>query len=692
MQDVLNQPLLAGRSISEEAYLKLCKGKRNHEFILFGDNTLECLTLLNPLVNPETYLNFIAIVHLPLDQPIYVFELPNYELISVKVSGSYTNWNLPSAVAELINRYDLPDFALFSLSNKKVIVAGELTETASVGNSQWQRELRKIAAAELGVPFIYQTVYSGKDDSRNTIREPTSLLVYNAMLYTIRYRVSSHVLFIESNNSDSVTRSRINPLNTSTISNLLASHLVESSIGDSSFRTSTEKLIYRKMLEFLTEPKYRSDGTLAVGPRLNTEYPCAPKEISKTILDNPSKYVDELIDYLRVKNSNSSQFLNRYPWAETSSKMMKPWTDKKTMDGIEELFRFVDKHKKPELVAPLSKFSVGIARTSVITDYLSTKSESKDLIDKLSKYEETLVVPVLLHKKNYGNFQYCKDPYAGNTAAFCELLGYDTSGKKIRGIFAFCVSENPEGFDFHDKYATNLYRSIAKYSDGIILDNRKIISEFRHYKSEYENYIYKNLLEVDSSYTTEDSGLTSTYVQLSNKISRWRVCMISIHHSSWQQVQIANIRNELKMGKIGRDEAKIDLLMQDSKSRFLVAEGKKSYSNFFSSPQEINKIKQALKNIFKTIDHLYSSKNNIKITSLICMLDVPTSNSELFLEQERQKILESIKLGHVSEITDNDFVVIGVYVLNRKTHFELFFSSNFDKELASILSEDFGIK
>jgi len=692
MQDVLNQPLLVGRSISEAAYRRLCEGKKNNEYVLYGDNTLECLTLLNPLVGPETLLNFVGIVHLPLDQPIYVFELPNLELVSVKVCGSYTNWQLPSSVAELITRYDLPDFALYNLSSEKVIFAGELTETASVGNSQWQRELRKIAAAELKVPFIYQTVYSGKDDSLDTIREPTSLLVYNAMIYSIRYQVASQVLFIESSNSDSTTRERKNPLDSSTVSNLLASHLIESSTGDSKSRAETEKLIYEKMLEFLAEPKFRRGGTLAAGPRLHGDYPCAPKAISESILTNPSKYADELLVFLSQSSKENSQFLKKYPWAEISKEKLMPWTDKKTMDQIEELFKYVEENRKPEIVAPLSKFSVGIAKTSVIVDYLRSKLGSDALIAKLSKYEETLVVPVLLHKKNYGNFQYCKDPYAGNTAAFCELLGYDTSGNKIRGIFAFCVSENPAGFDFHQKYATNLYRSIAKYSDGIILDNKQIITEFKEYIANFENHKYANLLEIEPSNTTEDSGLTSTYLQLSNKIGGWRVCMISIHHSSWQQVQILDVNDDLRTGKIGRNDSKVDLLMQNNDEIFFIGEGKRSYSNFFSSTQEKLKIHKAFKNIFKTIDDLYASSKNVKITSLICMLDVPDSNSDFFLDQEKRKIEESIKLGHISEITEEEFVVIGVYVLNRKTSFELFFSQGFNKDIEKNLRENFGSK
>ena len=693
MQDALNQPLLVGNTISASKYEDICKNRKNHQFVLYGDNTLECLTLLNPLVDPSTLLNFKAIVHLPLDQPIYLFELPNNELASVKVCGSYTNWNLPRPVSELINRYDLPDFALFSLDSQQVIFAGELTETASVGNSQWQRELRKIAAAELGIPFIYQTVYSGKDDSQDTIREPTSLLVYNAMLYSIRYKVPSQVLFIEPNIEDSITRLRERPLDTSAISNLLASHIIEKTIGNSDLRKTTEKLIFQKMIEFLSEPKYRSGGSYSAEPRIKADYPCAPKEVTNLVLKEYDNYLDELSLYFRDEHNAPDEFVTRFPWGNVNYSDMKKWTDKKSMDYISKLFNFIDKKKLPEAVAPLSKFSVGIVKTKVLSEYLKEKSspENEKLLEKIKSFDETLIVPVLLHKKNYGNFQYCKDPYAGNTAAFCELLGFDTKGSKTRGIVSFCVSENPEGFDFHQKYATNLYRSIAKYSDGIIMNSFESISTFKDYKPVYEEHIYSNLLELSASNTTEDSGLTSTYVQLTNNVGGWRVCMIAIHHSSWQQVRIRNTHGELVTAKIGRNEAKVDLVLQDDHFSFLAAEGKRAYSNFFSSAQEKTKIRKAFSNIFKTIDELYGSRKNIKITSLICMLDVPNENSEFFLEQEKRKINESIKLGHISEITDEEFVVIGVYVIKQETRFELFFSSAFDNELKSLIQKNFSL-
>ena len=690
MQDSLNQPLLTGKSISEKEYFELSKSRKNHEFVLFGDNTLECLTLLNPLVNPDTYLEFIALVHLPLDQPIYVFELPNQDLVSVKVAGSYTNWKLPREVAQIVYRYDLPDFVLFSVKSQKVIFAGELTETASVGNSQWQRELRKIAAAELKIPFIYQTVYSGKDDSQDTIREPTSLLVYNAMLYSIRYKVPSLVLFIEPNIENSVTRKRIDSLDTSAISNLLAGHLIQESTGNAKLRQKLEETIYEKMLDYLAEPKFKAGGNLDNKPRLFVDYPCAPKEVSSLVDGPSSEYASAITQFLSDEKS-VNDFPKKYPWGDEQIELMKPWTDKRSMDYISTMFEYLEKKNLNTPIAPLGKFSVGIVKSSHLVKFLQEKcsGEVGTLVEKVSGYDETLIVPVLLHKKNYGSYQYCKDPYAGNTAAFSELLGFDTLGEKKRGILAYCVSENPEGFDLHQKYATNLYRSIAKYSDGILLDGKKIISKFKPFLPEFESNDLKSLLELQPINATEDSGLTSTYVQLTNVIGGWRVCMIAIHHSSWQQIRIRNKNGVLNTAKIGRNDAKVDLVLQDTESTFLAAEGKRTYSDFFSSIQEKNKIGKAFENVFQLIDNLFETSQSTKITTFICLLDVPEVNSKYFLEQEKRKISESIRLGHISEIVDGEFVVIGVYVNQRITKFELFFSNSFNRDLREQLGEMF---
>jgi hypothetical protein len=133
----------------------------------------------------------------------------------------------------------------------------------------------------------------------------------------------------------------------------------------------------------------------------------------------------------------------------------------------------------------------------------------------------------------------------------------------------------------------------------------------------------------------------------------------------------------------------VDLVLQDTESTFLAAEGKRTYSDFFSSIQEKIKIGKAFENVFQLIDNLFETSQSTKITTFICLLDVPEVNSKYFLEQEKRKISESIRLGHISEIVDGEFVVIGVYVNQRITKFELFFSNSFNRDLREQLGEMF---
>jgi hypothetical protein len=472
---------------------------------------------------------------------------------------------------------------------------------------------------------------------------------------------------------------------------LLAGYLIQSAIGEEKFRREIEASIYEKMIEFVVEPKYRSNGDLGEDPRVEVEYPCAPTSILHALIHQSEEFVNQLSRYINNDKNATSSFLEKFPIGEERKNLFKIWTDKRQMEYLEDLFDFIDKKKLPKLVAPLSKFSVGVIQSSVLVQYLESKcqGELNDLLQKIAPYDETLIVPVLLHKKNYGRFQYCKDPYAGNTAAFCELLGFDTSGQKKRGIVAYCVSENPADFDFHEKYATNLYRSIAKYSDAIVLSSKEVISNFKPYLQVFEPNRIEKLSLMEPINITEDSGLTSTYVQLTNLVGGWNVCMIAIHHSSWQQIRVRSQQNDLQTAKIGRNDAKVDLVLQDDTSSFLVAEGKRTYGDFFQSEQEKEKISQAFLNIYELIDNLFGTPNNHKITAFICLLDVPKVNSDFFLGKERQKIQESIKLGHLSEITDQEFVLIGVYVLNRQTKFELFFSSDFDSNVKQRLTKAF---
>jgi hypothetical protein len=684
MQDVNNQPLLRGNSRSLADHHEFVSGKVNYEFVLFGDNILECLTLLNPAVEQSDIWQFEYVVYEPIDQPIYVFTSTSGKVISVKACGVYSNWPLPEKVSDLIYRYDLPDFVLYNLGDDKVVFAGEFTETASVGNSQWQRELRKIAAAELGVPFIYQTVYSGKDDRQNTIREPTSLLAYNAFMYSIRYRVSSLVFFIEPNIESSRTRNRPGALPSNLISRLFAAYIMNEIGEQPDLHLQIEAEIFVSMADYLKESKFSRAGVVGKQPRLLVDLPCVNRSVQDALLSNTNNFVEELTGYLYDATKDKSVFSRKYDFSQFENLKLKNWTDKKNTSYIKDLFDFIDKEGLPKAVAPLSKFAAGVVESSSVLKFLSETDYkvSGSALESLKLYPETAVVPIYFHKLNNGSLQFTKDPYAGNTAAFSELLGFDGEGKRKRAILAYCVSSNPSGFDLHTKNETNIYRSVAKYADLLIMDTKEAIHEFKPPLKTYQTHVLKSISQVVPLNTTEDMGVVSSYLQMGVIGSDWDVCMIAIHHSSWQQIRIRDKSNFLDTAKIGRNDSKVDLVMQSPDNLFLAAEGKKRYSDFFRTPAERDKIEAAFNNIRGVIDDLFKEDVEHKIVAFICLLDVPEVDSEFFLDSEVQRIRASIAAGHLDKLANQDFVVIGSYVLNGVSKFELFFSSGFAVDLS----------
>ena len=171
--------------------------------------------------------------------------------------------------------------------------------------------------------------------------------------------------------------------------------------------------------------------------------------------------------------------------------------------------------------------------------------------------------------------------------------------------------------------------------------------------------------------------------------SDWDVCMIAIHHSSWQQIRIRDKSNFLDTAKIGRNDSKVDLVMQSPDNVFFAAEGKRKYTDFFSSIDERTKIEAAFNNIRSVIDVLYKSTVNEKIVSFICLLDVPEVDSKFFLDLEKQKIQASISSGHLDKLANQEFVVVGYFTLKGVSNFQLFFSKNFPSIFRTRLEEIF---
>ncbi len=192
--------------------------KRNpYCFLIYSDNILESINILDLLAKNNPFLQIIGVSYEPIDQPIYLFkEQKNRKHICIKVLGRYENWNLPLEISDLINFIDKPDFVIVDEEKNKEVFVGETTGTANVGNSQWQREGRKISAALKRIPMIYQTYYSGTDrsmfsreeidkgEAQGQVRQPTSLQVINHFIYSFRYRVPSCVVYYPNPEYDSL--------------------------------------------------------------------------------------------------------------------------------------------------------------------------------------------------------------------------------------------------------------------------------------------------------------------------------------------------------------------------------------------------------------------------------------------------------------------------------------------------------
>ena len=236
----------------------------------------------------------------------------------------------------------------------------------------------------------------------------------------------------------------------------------------------------------------------------------------------------------------------------------------------------------------------------------------------------------------------------------------------------------PDDFNLHAKKETNIYRSVAKYSDVLVMDTGELITEFVDPERVHKVTQLKSIDDLRAQNMTEDMAVVSTYLKMGAINSNWEVCMIAIHHSSWQQIRVRDKSGSLVTEKVGRNSSKIDLILQNS-DKFFAVEGKRDVSDFFSSKKELSKIQVAFDNARASLDNLFGSKNNTKIVAFVCLLDVPAKNSDLALEREIRRINQSISNGEFNQMAGQEFVLVGVYLSGNSTQFQLFFSKGFDQ-------------
>lgn len=684
MQSNLVNPRLAGTTIKTmDDFHEL---KNIHEFILYGDNILEGITLLNDMTQTDDILSLYGVIYEPIDQPIYLFQDEKSEIYAIKICGCYSKWKLPKEVTNLIEYIDLPDYIFYSIEKERVIIAGENTETASVGNSQWQREGRKLGAAKYHIPFIYQTFYSGKDESQDTIREPSSLQVYNQLIYSIRYRVPSLVAYFENNFEGAKTRNRTPEDCKDLFSKYLKTSLVASVREDYvEKRKGLEKEFFEHMINYLKEPKYDCHNISGKQPRLKKDFPVINDNVSNGLLNDTCDFAELLVDYIYNDNSD---FISKYPIDDIVEENMKPWAGYNNKQWIAELIAYLTKsgNKPYSYISGQSK--VGFAKTAPCKNYLLEKfpAQSTEIYAKLDdkKFSECIIMPLRIHKKSNGNLTFSPDPESGEIAAFGELFGYNYKGEKIRPVIGYVIVETPTNFKFADKVGTKLYKSIFEYVDVIVFNNKTLLTEYP-YTYPTSNYNPVSIEKECPLELTEEMNVVSTYLNLSTIRSDWRLCFIHTHHSSWQQLVVHNPEQDIQH-KIDRVFTKPDLIMQDKGWHFMIAEGKDHYMDLLRD----KKIQTAMQNSAKIIDDL-CKVDHTKFNAFIYNFSTPTVDPMFYVEREIGTVEEAIKRGHFKQVAyESDFVVIMVYLdQNRKTKFKLMYSPNFNANLKSQLDNEF---
>ena len=692
MRDILVNNLITDAVIiSTEEYAELTQKYVIYEYILYSDNILEGITLLNYISQNPTEISLFRVVYQPNSQPIYIFSHNNSKtLFAIKICGAFDKWRLPEEVGKIVDFIDLPDYIFYSITGKRVILAGENTETASVGNSQWQREGRKIGAALRGVPFIYQTFYSGKDESQGAIREPNSLQVYNQILYTVRYKTPSFIAYFENNFDGAKTRQR-EPIDAT---NLFCRY-IEAVIVNDALQTKgslvaiydLEEQFLQHMLSYLAEGKFGRKGVDKT-PRLSKDFQIINNSVYQAIISNSQTLSTDIVAYIHGL-MDKEKFFTKYPFDSINTERLVYWSGYNDKQYIQEFIGHLRQNNQSIKSYKKGVSKIGIAPTIAVLNFFKDKFPEKSALftEKLNPelYSEVIIMPLRVHKKSNNSLMFSPDPESGEIVAFAELFGKNCVGQKIRPIVGYVIVETPQNFNFESEKGTKLYKAVGRYIDLLIFDNKTIYTDFE--TSEYQSdFVPQSIHDVTPLSNTEEMAVVSTYLNLSTISSDWKLCFIHTHHSSWQQMVVHKEDGAEIQHKIDRKSTKVDLVMQNNQVVFMFAEGKNNYLDIIRD----KKIRKALKNTSALIDTMYQSPNFKFDTFIYNLSSVEGKDPDYYAEKECQTISDAINSGRFNNIAYNkNFAIVIVYHKANKTAFRIVYSPDFDNILKSQLDRLF---
>jgi len=442
-------------------------------FIVYSDNILEATNILDLLSDRNPYLELAGVAYEPIDQPMYLYKVrKDNSFICIKVAGKYENWVLPENVGVLIHFIDKPDFVITDCIDGECVFVGETTGTANVGNSQWQREGRKISAAEKRVPMVYQTYYSGTDRSMfkqkdvdsgaatGQIREPTSLQVISHLIYSLRYKVPTFVIYYQNPEYDAALEYMRDDLGRELLKEYITLCLlykVDNKYKDPKKKTEIE--IYKRMIAFVTEAvKLRGKKML----RIDKDFPIEP--VHKILTTQKDEFISYLVDFINEDGGYNGK-LNISGWNYKTFPLWKhrynntPLLSRLEKAGI-PLYSYLKSATKAGFVTDTAKLI-----TFLDSVYFS---DAGKFAQKLNPSIPTLIIPTLMFQKKDGDYIYKVDPGTGEVVAFSELFSKNIENNKTMNVLVYVHVPGPDTFNT----TTKLYRAIKKYADCLLINER----------------------------------------------------------------------------------------------------------------------------------------------------------------------------------------------------------------------------
>lgn len=443
-------------------------------FLIYSDNILESINILDLLSKDNPLLEIVGVSYEPIDQAIYLFkEKQSGNHICVKVLGKYENWELPSKISDLVNFIDKPDFIIVNEEKNKEIFVGEITGTANVGNSQWQREGRKISAALKQTPMVYQTYYSGTDRSmfaqnkidrgevKGQVRQPTALQVINHFIYSLRYQVPSFVIYYPNPEYDAVIGLDRRKTKGKALLKYYISICLLNSI-DGKYKNSKKKIerdIFKHMLNFINEPVPYRNTTIQ---RIDKDFPVQPT--NQILKSKGEAFINYLVEFINRDVDLSKKF-NLISW---DYKSFSKWSHRYKQT---RLLKLLANSKLPFLSYLTNTTKAGFTLDTLSLIKLLDKCYPKDsgkFSQKLNSKLPTLIIPTLMFQKRDDRYIKKVDPGTGEIVAFAELFGKDLQGNKSMNVLIYVHVPGPDKFSIN----TKLFKAIKYYADCLIINER----------------------------------------------------------------------------------------------------------------------------------------------------------------------------------------------------------------------------